>query len=372
MKPTKQSIQKEADRYKTRHEFKTHSLGAYNAARKLGILDEVCSHMPKRVDMTGIKRISLTDSQIEEVALKYSSRRDFENKNNAAYQAATKRGLLDKVCKHMEYKYTYRTDEEVHLEALKYEKRIDFQKGNPSAYSVAYKRNIVDYVCSHMEYLAYPWKDEELKEEGLKHDTKAAFLKANPNAHDAAWKRGILDEVCSHMKPAYNYKSDDELRIIANNYDKLVDFMKKDYNSFQAIYRRGLLKELCGHMARSSGSSFPEREILSFVRNIYPSAGKYKELKVRIPSKPHVHRLEIDIYVPELKKGIEFDGIFWHSDKRLIKSRPKWPIEDAINCHSIKDDYFALQGILILHIKEEDWIKDPEQSLIKVLDFLRR
>lgn len=55
---------------------------------------------------------------------------------------------------------------------------------------------------------------------------------------------------------------------------------------------------------------------------------------------------EIDIYVPEKKVGIEYNGLYWHSDAVL---------ENAINVHKYKTDLAATKGIRLLHLFEDDW-----------------
>jgi len=62
--------------------------------------------------------------------------------------------------------------------------------------------------------------------------------------------------------------------------------------------------------------------------------------------------LEIDIYLPELKIGFEFNGLFWHSDKFKEK-----------NYHLDKTNYFKEKGIRIIHIWEDDW--ESKRSIIK-------
>ena len=49
MKPRKcalENLKKEALKYKTRTEFIKNASGAYDAARNMGVVDEICSHMP--------------------------------------------------------------------------------------------------------------------------------------------------------------------------------------------------------------------------------------------------------------------------------------------------------------------------------------
>jgi hypothetical protein len=55
-------------------------------------------------------------------------------------------------------------------------------------------------------------------------------------------------------------------------------------------------------------------------------------------------KLEIDIYLPDLKIGFEFNGLYWHSDKYRSK-----------NYHFDKTKYFLEKGIRIIHIWEDDW-----------------
>jgi hypothetical protein len=62
--------------------------------------------------------------------------------------------------------------------------------------------------------------------------------------------------------------------------------------------------------------------------------------------------LEIDIYFPELSIGIEFNGLYWHSE--LFKEK---------DYHLKKTNYFAEKGIRIYHIWEDDW--NSKEDIIK-------
>ena len=53
---------------------------------------------------------------------------------------------------------------------------------------------------------------------------------------------------------------------------------------------------------------------------------------------------ELDIYVPKYNKGIEFDGVYWHSD--VFKSK-NYHVEKTIKCES--------KGIQLIHIFENEW-----------------
>jgi hypothetical protein len=62
--------------------------------------------------------------------------------------------------------------------------------------------------------------------------------------------------------------------------------------------------------------------------------------------------LEIDIYLPELNLGFEFNGLYWHSEEYKDK-----------NYHLDKTKYFENKGIRIIHIWEDDWIL--KQDIVK-------
>ena len=114
-----------------------------------------------------------------------------------------------------------------------------------------------------------------------------------------------------------------------------------------------------------------EKELFAAIKQIYSSTKKLRS-KVEDQLRPYIKRFEADIYVPELNKGIEFDGKYYHSFEcmRLDKSKKKWSDDDIHNYHEIKDAHFASKGIQILHIKEEDWNIDKEVCIKRCLDFL--
>jgi len=84
----------------------------------------------------------------------------------------------------------------------------------------------------------------------------------------------------------------------------------------------------------SKTSSFKEKDIYDFIKSIYSSniIQSYRD------------GLEIDIYLPELHLGFEFNGLYWHSEKFVER-----------NYHLNKTNYFKNRGIQIIHIWEDDW-----------------
>jgi hypothetical protein len=81
--------------------------------------------------------------------------------------------------------------------------------------------------------------------------------------------------------------------------------------------------------------SFKEIEIFDYINSVYSGEiiQSYRD------------GYEIDIYLPELNLGFEFNGLYFHSEKFKDK-----------NYHINKTDYFKDRGVRIIHIWEDDWI----------------
>ena len=64
---------------------------------------------------------------------------------------------------------------------------------------------------------------------------------------------------------------------------------------------------------------------------------------------------EIDLYIPKNKVGIEFDGLRWHSEE----------FKDGHDYHLKKTTECAEKGVTLLHIFEDEFLKNRNQSLPK-------
>lgn len=96
--------------------------------------------------------------------------------------------------------------------------------------------------------------------------------------------------------------------------------------------------------------SFEEDIIAEYIKSIYFREiiqDTFKELKTR----------EIDIYLPDIKVGFEFNGIYWHSDEIFQKRGYK----NAEEYHQEKYNLAKEKGIDLYFIKEEDWLDNKEE-----------
>ena len=85
----------------------------------------------------------------------------------------------------------------------------------------------------------------------------------------------------------------------------------------------------------------------------------------RIVIKPH----EIDIYLPDYKIGIEFNGSYWHSADTLVRNK-HITLNQARNYHSMKTNKAKRVGVKLIHIGEKDWKNKRGKVLIRMLELL--
>jgi hypothetical protein len=79
---------------------------------------------------------------------------------------------------------------------------------------------------------------------------------------------------------------------------------------------------------------------------------------------------EIDIFVPELKKGIEFNGTYWHSIEALRRSKRHLDEYQILHYHEIKRAFFENKGINYLDIWEHDFRKARKKCMDQIWEFL--
>jgi very-short-patch-repair endonuclease len=111
-----------------------------------------------------------------------------------------------------------------------------------------------------------------------------------------------------------NHKKPEEC--IAGSHQKIIWKCKDCGNEWSApIKSRAYSKQGCPKCALAYKSSEPEQAMFYYLHKAFPSAvNSYKA--------EWLGRMEIDVYIPELQVGIEFDGGKWHRnlDKDIRKS----------------------------------------------------
>ena len=87
-----------------------------------------------------------------------------------------------------------------------------------------------------------------------------------------------------------------------------------------------------------------EDEIAEYIRTTFGYKISQRDRSVLKPR-------ELDIYVPDRKIAIEYDGLIWHSE--MYK-------KEMTNYHLSKTDECKKNGIRLIHIFEDEWLEKPQ------------
>jgi hypothetical protein len=115
---------------------------------------------------------------------------------------------------------------------------------------------------------------------------------------------------------------------------------KMRYNDFQ----QGCKCPICATKISKS-----HEEIIYYIQQNYKN-------EIIVNDRSVLEGKEIDIYLPKAKLGIEFDGLYWHSEKL----KPKAKEENKKKIQSVQQ-----KNINILMIYEDEWKDLKKQELIK-------
>ena len=125
-------------------------------------------------------------------------------------------------------------------------------------------------------------------------------------------------------------------------------------NTFEMPIIDGMLN-VCPHCKRH-GTSYLEQDVLTAVLEMADAIGT----KVIHKDRQMLNPKEIDILLPDLKIGIEVNGIYWHSADRA-----------SSQYHLIEKTMLASQaGIRLIHIFENQWLNNKELIISKIKNII--
>ena len=209
------------------------------------------------------------------------------------------------------------------------DKRVNSFKKNIAQYKESYRKTSMErYGTEH------PWSNKEI--------------------HDKTVIKGIATKRASLKRKVENWLNGNyELLNIDYEIREIKIYCKVCQSEFEIsrylLYLRNREKTLiCTNCNKVNvGCSGSEIELRRFIKNNY--IGDIFFNQTIIP--PH----ELDIYLPDLKLAFEFNGLYWHSEDKRGK-----------DYHMMKTDECEKNGILLIHIWEDDWVSKNEiiKSLI--------
>lgn len=181
--------------------------------------------------------------------------------------------------------------------------------------------------------------------------------------------RGELEEAFARLKKA-GFRSREELaKYYANTRSLTKEKLLEEMNfRLEEVDRKFTMRWLGRHLdpflpadyKTLCGTSRPELELLEFIKEFTPENVLHGDRKLLWP------KFEIDVYIPDLLLGVEFNGDYWHSDKFMQINHGI----SAAEYHQRKYDACAKLGVELLFVWESDWRQVNEAVRTALLERL--
>ena len=196
---------------------------------------------------------------------------------------------------------------------------------------------------------SYLWEAEFLKYPYKILATKRDIVKGKVTNPKMPWRD--KENLIKYIKE--NFKEKPSIQELANSFDLCYIYIVQIINNFKL------------NDSISYNYLGEENQVRDFVKSIYN--GKI----IKYSGKKEDNYYEIDIYLPELKKGIEYNGSIWHKEENKNFGGK------LIGYHQTKQEFFAKKGIDILFVWDYEWFEDfPKRQIIneqtkqKIREFL--
>ena len=229
-------------------------------------------------------------------------------------------------------------------------------------------------------------KTEAFKEI-MKEYSKSSKFKEVKEKLKKVWDKKTQEEkeiIKNYQKETHLYNLKKEKETIENNFKERIlsikeaaDILQRDYATLCSFLKEKNFKILKGSYRsyitekdfelvkenyqnrKLKGISSKEIEVFNFLKSFYKG-----EISRNV--KGLIGKKELDIYIPEKRLAIEFDGLLWHSDLNL-KDYKSVPDEETKNIFKWKQfektKLCEEKGIRLIHIFEDDW--DFKNKIVK-------
>lgn len=159
----------------------------------------------------------------------------------------------------------------------------------------------------------------------------------------------FMTEYPSIISEIHPIKNDiKSLQNLAGGSKKKIWWVCDKGHEWEAIIKSRIFLETQCHVCNNNGTSRLEEELYNFVKDIM--SDNYVIVR---NSRSIISPYELDIYIPELKIAIEFNGNYWHSDDMIKENPGKW--SNAEGYHRYKYNLCSENGIELLFVWEYDW-----------------
>ena len=154
-----------------------------------------------------------------------------------------------------------------------------------------------------------------------------------------------LETINPNITKEWNYEKNGDLKpnlVLAGTNKKVWWKCFKGHEWKTAIVSR-INGSGCPICAKELQTSFPEQAIYFYIKKLFPDA---------INGDRHLG-IELDIYIPSKKIAIEYDGIFWHKDKKRDER---------------KNNICKKNNIVLFRVREDQKCEWSEDEYLKIIN----
>lgn len=268
-----------------------------------------------------------TKEKLTPLFLSYDFKKDIKKDYRGAVKAAQRLGLWNELTSHMSNPLKLWDKNKVLKKAKDFKTRIEFQEKAKGAYWFAQQNNLLNEACSHMEE-KFSWDKESAMKVAKNFNTKKEFRKKERGAYNYLSRNGLLNKACSHIQKRFTWNIELATEI-ANKYSKRGEFRRKDKGCYQWSSSQGILEKICNHMEVGEITLFEENAKKIFEKSLFKELHRLK-IKYKFHKEFRLstnnHRIDYLLYLEEydLYLGIEYKSgqRYWNKseieDQRLF------------------------------------------------------
>lgn len=199
----------------------------------------------------------------------------------------------------------------------------------------------------------------EVNLDHFQHGNRCPYCAEVKRRKSRTFKQEDVIKRMQELEPEYDFSK----FVYTKSIDKSIIICPKGHeymNSYNTFVNGGHRCHKC-----SNNKSKPEYEIIEFIKTFYNGTIEHSNKSI-IKNHKTGNYLELDIYLPELNKAIEFNGKYYHTEERM-KERG-WNSVDEY--HIMKTIYCKAKGIDLLHIFEDKWVENKDNILNRIKEHI--
>ena len=230
-------------------------------------------------------------------------------------------------------------------------------------------------VCAGTQRHTYKYIKEQIESDGYKllsgsycnANTKLQLQCSEGHEYEAKYSVWYVGKRCPYcygnVKHTYEYiksEIEKECYVLSSksyngNKSKLKTICPKNHEYITSwnVWQKGFRCPICNGLTLTSKAEDEIYQIISGVNDIV------RNDRTQIVNPKTGWNLELDIWIPELKRAIEFNGIHWHKGE-YSKYKDRQKILQCID-----------KGISLLVIEERDWLDNKDVCINKIEEFMR-